>query len=189
MKIATMTAAVLLMSAHAADLKIGERVPDVALGKDTLAALTKAGRVVAVFFWSQDCPYGPPLHHRLKEADDKFAGNEKVNLILVSSFGEPEAKGIAWHKDSGLRSAFVYDENKKIAKHLATRQVNAAFVIDAKGNLFYRGGISDDAVDGKTKAVEKIADRNYLIEAINAALEGKAAPASDQKFQGCGIRG
>ncbi|RPH51404.1 MAG: hypothetical protein EHM91_01150 [Planctomycetota bacterium] len=185
MKIATM----MVMALLAGDLKIGDPVPDVALGKDSLAALTKEGKVVAVYFWSQDCPYGPPLHYRLKEADDKFAGNATVKIFLVSSFGEPEAKGIAWHKDSGLKSAFVFDEGKKIAKHLATRQVNAAFVIDAKGNLVYRGGICDDAVDGTSKAVTKIADRNYLIEAINAALEGKAAPASDRKFQGCGIRG
>ena len=185
MKLAMM----MVMALLASDLKIGDPVPDVALGKDSLAALTKEGRVVAVYFWSQDCPYGPPLHFRLKEADDKFAGNEKVKIILVSSFGEPEAKGIAWHKDSGLRSAFVYDEGKKIAMHFATRQVNTAFVIDAKGNLLYRGGISDDTIDGKSKVVSKAADRNYLIEAIRAALEGKAAPASDQKFQGCGIRG
>ena len=185
MKIAMMIAAAFL----AGDLKIGEPVPDVALGKDSLAALSKEGKVVAVYFWSQDCPYGPPLHHRLREADDKFAGNEKVKIILVSSFGEPEAKGTAWHKDSGLRSAFVFDEGKKTAKHFATRQVNAAFVLDAKGTLVYRGGISDDTIDGTSKAVTKIADHNHLIEAIQAALEGKAPPASDRKFQGCGIRG
>jgi peroxiredoxin len=185
MKLAMMAAVALL----AGDLKIGEPVPDVALGKDRLAALTKDGKVVAVYFWSQDCPFGPPLHHRLKEADDKFSGNGKVKIVLVSSFGEPEAKGIAWHKDRDLKAAFVYDEGRKIAKQLGARQVNAAFVIDARGNLVYRGGISDDAVDGTSKAVTKIADRNYLIEAINAALEGKPAPASDQKFQGCGIRG
>ena len=187
MKLAMAITAALLVCAG--DLKVGESVPDVTLGKDSLAALTKEGKVVAVYFWSQDCPYGPPLNHRLKEADDKFAGNEKVKIILVSSFGEPEAKGTAWYKDSGLKSAFVFDEGKKLAKHFQPKQVNATFVIDAKGNLVYRGGICDDKVDGKSKAVTKIADRNYLIEAINAALEGKPAPTSDQKFQGCGIRG
>ena len=189
MKVAMMIAVALLAAAPAGDLKIGEPVSDVTIGKDSLAALTKEGKVVAVYFWSQDCPYGPPLNHRLKAADDKFAGNEKVKIFLVSSFGEPEAKGTAWYKDSGLKSTFIFDEGKKLAKHFTPKQVNATFVIDAKGNLVYRGGICDDKVDGKTKAVEKIADHNYLIEAINAALEGKAAPASDQKFQGCGIRG
>jgi hypothetical protein len=178
-------AAVLL----AGDLKIGEPVPDIAIGKETLAALTKDGKAVAVHFWSQDCPYGPPLHHRLKEADDRFSGNGKVRIFLVSSFGEPEDKGIAWHKDSGLRMTFVYDEGKKLARHLGARQVNGVFVIDAKGNLIYRGGLSDDAIDSTTKAVTRTGDHNYLIEAIQAALDGKPAPPSDRKFQGCGIRG
>jgi peroxiredoxin len=173
----------------AGDLKVGEPVPDVAIGKDTLAALAKEGKAVAVYFWSHDCPFGPPLHFRLKEADGKFSGNGKVKIVLVSSFGEPEAKGMDWLKDNGLKAAFVYDEDRKIAKHLGVRQVNSVLVIDAKGTLVYRGGISDDKVDVNTKAVEKIGDRNYLIEAIQAALDRKPAPPSDQKFQGCGIRG
>jgi len=189
MKIAMMIAVALLAFAPAADLKVGEAVPDTSLGADSLAALAKEGKVVAVYFWSQDCPYGPPLAGRLKEADEKFAGNDKVKIFIVSSFGEAEAKGTAWYKDSGLKSPFVFDEGKKLAKHFVPKQVNATFVIDAKGSLVYRGGICDDKVDGKTKIVEKIQNRNYLIEAINAALEGKPAPTSDQKFQGCGIRG
>jgi len=184
MKIVLIAAALL-----AGDLKIGEPVPDVAIGKESLAALTKDGKAVAVYFWSKDCPYGPPLHHRLKEADDKFSGNGKVRIFLVSSFGEPEAKGIAWHKDSGLRATFIYDEGRKIAKHLGARQVNGLFVIDPKGNLVYRGGLSDDRIDGTSKTVTKASDRNYLIEALEAALDGKPAPTSDQKFEGCGIRG
>jgi peroxiredoxin len=189
MKIAAVITAALLAGAPAADLKVGAPVPDVMIGKDGLSALTQEGKVVALYFWSQDCPYGPPLNHRVKEADEAFAGNEKVKIILVSSFGESEAKATAWYKDSGLKSAFVFDEGKKLAKHFVPKQVNATFVIDAKGTLVYRGGLCDDKVDGKTKIVEKVSNRNYLIEAIHAALEGKAAPVSDQKFQGCGIRG
>jgi peroxiredoxin len=175
MKVAMMIAVALLAFAPAADLKLGEPVSDVTLGKDSLAALTKEGKVVALYFWSCDCPYGPPNYQNIKAAADKFADNAKVKIVVVSSFGEPEAKGTAWAKDSGLKAPFVYDEDKKIAKHFTPKKVNATFVIDAKGSLIYRGGI----------ATEK---GNLLIDAINAALEGKAAPASDQKFEGCGIR-
>ncbi len=175
MKVAMAIAVVLLAFAPAADLKIGEPVSDVTLGKDSLAALTKEGKVVAVYFWSCDCPYGPPNYANIKAADDKFAGNDKVKIVIVSSSGEPEAKGTAWVKDQGLKSPFLYDGERKIAKHFTPKKVNATFVIDAKGNLVYRGGIANEK-------------GNLLIEAINAALEGKPAPASDQKFDGCGIR-
>jgi peroxiredoxin len=175
MKIAMMIAVALLAFAPAADLEIGKPVADISIGHDSLAALTREGKVVAVYFWSCDCPYGPPNYGNIKAASDKFADNPKVKIIVVSSSGESEAKGNAWVKDSGLKSAFVFDEGRKIAKHFTPKKVNATFVIDARGNLVYRGGIASDG-------------GNLLIEAIDAVLEGRTAPASDQKFDGCPIR-
>ena len=174
MKIAMMALALLAL-APAGDLELGKPVGDVALGKDSLAALTKDGKVVAVYFWSSDCPYGPPNFDNIKKVDATYADSAKVKVVIVSSFGEPEAKASAWAKDAGIKSSFLYDSDKKLAKFFNPRKVNATFVIDAKGNLIYRGGIATDK-------------ENLLIEAIKAALDGKAAPASDQKFEGCGIR-
>jgi len=175
MKIAMAVVMGLLALAPAGNLELGKPVGDVALGKDTLAALTKDGKVVAVYFWSSDCPYGPPNFENIKKVDAAYADNAKVKVVIVSSFGEPEAKAVAWAKDSDIKGSFLYDGDKHLAKFFNPRKVNASFVIDAKGNLFYRGGIAND-------------QENLLFEAIKAALDGKAAPASDQKFEGCGIR-
>ena len=175
MKVAMMIAVALLAFAPAADLELGKPVSDISLGSDSLAALTKEGKVVAVYFWSCDCPYGPPNYGNIKAAADKFADNAKVKIVIVSSFGEPEAKAVAWAKDSGIKGSFLYDGDKHLAKHFNPKKVNATFVIDAKGNLFYRGGIANDS-------------QNLLLDAIKAALDGKEAPKSDQKFEGCGIR-
>lgn len=175
MKVAMTIAMALLALAPAADLELGKPVGDVALGKDSLAALTKDGKVVAVYFWSSDCPYGPPNFENIKKVDATYADNPKVKVVIVSSFGEPEAKATAWAKDSDIKGSFLYDSDKHLAKHFNPKKVNATFVIDSKGNLFYRGGIANDK-------------ENLLLEAIKAALDGKPAPASDQKFEGCGIR-
>ncbi|HLY10452.1 MAG TPA: redoxin domain-containing protein [Planctomycetota bacterium] len=174
MKVAMTIAMSLMALAPAADLELGKPAGDVALGKDTLAGLTKEGKVVAVYFWSADCPYGPPNFENIQKVDSTYAGNAKVKVVIVSSFGEPEAKATAWAKDSGIKGSFLYDGDKHLAKFFNPKKVNATFVFDAKGNLFYRGGISNEK-------------ENLLLQAIQAALEGKAAPASDQKFQGCGI--
>jgi peroxiredoxin len=138
MKLA-LSIAMLLALAPAGDLELGKPVGDIAFGKDSLAALTKEGKVVAVYFWSSDCPYGPPNYENIKKADAEFKGNDKVKIILVSSFGEPEAKGAAWAKDAGIASPLLFDGEKKFAKHFTPKKVNATFVIDAKGNLVYRG--------------------------------------------------
>jgi hypothetical protein len=81
MKIAMMIAVALLAIAPAADLELGRPVLDITLGKDSLAALTKEGKVVAVYFWSCDCPYGPPNDANIKAASDKFADNWKLKII------------------------------------------------------------------------------------------------------------
>ena len=175
MKVAMTIAMALLALVPAKDLELGKPVGDVALGKDSLAALTKEGKVVAVYFWSSDCPYGPPNFENIKKVDATYADNSKVKVVLVSSFGEPEAAATAWAKDAGIKGSFLYDGDKHLAKFFNPKKVNATFVIDAKGNLFYRGGIANDK-------------ENLLLEAIKAALDGKPAPASDQKFEGCGIR-
>ena len=126
MKIAMMAIALLAL-APVGDLEVGKPVGDIAFGKDSLAALNKDGKVVAVYFWSSDCPYGPPNYENIKKADAEFKGNDKVKIVLVSSFGEPEAKGSAWAKDAGIASPMLFDGDKKYAKHFNPRKVNATF--------------------------------------------------------------
>jgi peroxiredoxin len=163
-------AAALALPAPAADLEVGKPVPDVKIGDKSLAELTKAGKVVAVYFWSQDCPYGPPQFAKLKDVASKYAANEKAAFIAVAAFGEKEDKVAAWAKDNELKAPLVFDAGRAVATHFGARKVNYTFVIDAKGNLVYRGGFEP------------------VVEAIDAALEGKPAPKSDGTFQGCGIK-
>src|SRR5260221_14709774 len=91
MKVAMMAMALLAL-APAADLELGKPVGDVALGKDSLAALTKEGKVVAVYFWSSDCPYGPPNYENIKKVHATYADNTKVKDVLGPPFREPAAK-------------------------------------------------------------------------------------------------
>ena len=121
MKVAMTIAMALLALAPAADLELGKPVGDVALGKDSLAALTKDGKVVAVYFWSSDCPYGPPNFDNIKKVDATFADNAKVKVVIVSSFGEPEAKANAWAKDAGIKSTFLYDSENNINDRTSNR--------------------------------------------------------------------
>lgn len=157
-------------------LELGKPVPDVQLGGDSLSGLVQDAKVVAVYFWSCDCPFGPPNYAQIKAAAERFAQNPKVRIFVVSSSGEPEAKGQQWAKGIDLKATFIHDEDRKIARHFRARRVNATFVLDAKGNLVYRGGIAD----GKS---------NFLIEAVQACLDGRILPASDQKFEGSDIGG
>jgi thiol-disulfide isomerase/thioredoxin len=160
----------LALVAPAGNLEVGKPVPDVKLGKESLAELTKAGKVVAVYFWSEKCPFGPPMFKTLKEVATKYAGNEKVKIVAVAAFGEPKDAVEAWAKENKLEAPLIYDDGKAVAKHFGAGKVNFSFVIDAKGTLVYRGGLEP------------------MEDAIEAALSGKAAPKSDLPFQGCRIK-
>jgi len=171
MKFAMAVALVMAVLAPKAGVELGKETGDCALGKEmTLAGLKKDGKVVAVYFWSQDCPFGPPQFSRLKETAAKFAGNAKVQFISVSAFGEPSDKAAAWAKDNDLKCPMIFDEGKIMAKFFGAKKVNSTYVIDAKGVLVYRGGFEP------------------IVEAINAAVEGKDAPKSDGDFKGCPIK-
>jgi peroxiredoxin len=171
MKFAMAVALGMAILAPRAGVELGKETGDCALGKEmSLAALKKEGKVVAVYFWSQDCPFGPPQFSRLKETAAKFAGDKKVQVVAVSAFGEPSDKAVAWAKDNDLKCPMVFDEGKVIARFFGARKVNSTYVIDAKGVLVYRGGFEP------------------IQEAIQAAVEGKDAPKSDGEFKGCPIK-
>jgi thiol-disulfide isomerase/thioredoxin len=171
MKFAMAVAVVMALLAPRAGVELGKETGDVALGKDlSLAGLKKDGKVVAVYFWSQDCPFGPPMFGKLKEVAAKYNDNKKVQVVAVSAFGEPSDKAAAWAKDNDLKCPMLFDEGKPIARFFGTKKVNSTYVIDAKGVLVYRGGLEP------------------VVEAIEAALEGKAAPKSDGEFKGCPIK-
>jgi peroxiredoxin len=161
--------------APAGELKLGEPVPDITLksldGKEcSLKGLTDAGKVIAIVSWSVDCPSGKPCIGRNNDVAKKFAGNEKVAFIGVSSYGDAAEKLAAYHKENSLTYPLVHDGDRAIAKHFNAKQVNSAYVI-AGGKLFWRGGVTKDGKDG-------------FADAIQAALDGKPAPESDKKFPG-----
>ena len=161
-------AAALILLASPAKLEVGQPVPDVKIGGRSLSELS--GKVVCVYFWSQDCPFGPPMFDTVNALSSKYAHNEKVAFISVASFGEAEAKVSAWAKDSGFKTPLVHDGDRAVARHFGAGKVNATYVIDAKGVLVYRGGLEPAG------------------EAIEAALAGKPAPKSDAPFKGCRIK-
>lgn len=161
--------------APAPDLTVGGDVPDITLkaldGKEcSVKGLTTAGKVIAVVSWSVDCPSGKPCIGRASEVAKKFASNEKVAFIAVSSYGDAADKLSAYAKENSIAYPLVHDGDKKVAKHFGAKQVNSAYVISG-GKLFWRGGITKDGKDG-------------FADAIQAALDGKPAPESDKKFAG-----
>jgi peroxiredoxin len=127
-------------------------------------------KVVVIVSWSVDCPSGKPCIPRATEVARKFADNPKVAFIAVNSYGDAPDKLQAYAKENDITYPIVHDGDKKIGKALGAKKVNSAYVF-AGGKLFWRGGITRDGKDP-------------LVEAIEAALSGKAAPEGNRNFAG-----
>ncbi len=175
MKLAVGLVVVAALLAPAPDLTIGGDVPDISMksldGKEcSIKGLTDAGKVIVVVSWSVDCPSGKPCIPRATEVAAKYASNEKVAFVAVSSYGDAADKLSAYAKENSIAYPLVHDGDRKIARHFGAKQVNSAYVISG-GKLFWRGGILKNGKDS-------------LVDAIEAALGGKPAPESDKKFPG-----
>lgn len=153
----------------AGDLTVGGEVPDLTFksvdGKECkLSDLNKDGKVVVIISWSLDCPSNAVT--RINEVTKKYADNKKVAFIGVSAYGDSAEKISAYVKDNSVAYPVMHDADKSVSKTLGAKKVNATYVI-VGGKLFYRGGCMKN---GKDK----------VVDAIEAALAGKEAPASDK---------
>ena len=60
------------------------------------------------------------------------------------------------------------------------------YVIDAKGNLAYKGAIDSGSVSTKVADLDK--STNYVLAAIKAIKAGNAPEVTNTKPYGCGVK-
>jgi peroxiredoxin len=76
---------------------------------------------------------------------------------------------------------YLYDESQEIARTLGSERTPEVFVFDRDRRLVYPGAI-DDSRD------EDAVQRNYLREAIEAALRGIDPPEAETPPVGCSVK-
>ncbi len=172
MKIAVGVAFLLAALVPAGDVKMGEAAPDVSLksidGKDIKLSELGKEKVVVVFSWAPGCPSN--AIPRSTEIVTKYAGNTKVEFLGVDSYKDTAEKVKGFCKDNSISYTICIDEGSAFGKAYNTKQVNTTYILK-EGKLFWRGGVMKNGKDS-------------VIEAIDAALAGKAAPAEMTKFAG-----
>jgi len=79
----------------------------------------------------------------------------------------------------------INDEGSKIARAYEAKVTPHCFVIDAKGNLAYKGAI-DSIPSAKSADIEKAT--NYVAVALKSLKDGKAPETTTTKPYGCGVK-
>jgi len=166
---------------------IGHSAPDFSLkdaqGKAHSLADFK-GKTVVLLWTNPDCRFVQRLDREgaIGSLSQKF-DRDKVQWIEIVS-GQAAAKAMTSSTSATGNPLALFDPQGTVAKQYGAQRTPQAFVINNDGNLIYDGAFDNDP-RGKMKASER---RNYVGDAITAALNGQTPQVQDTKPYGCRIK-
>lgn len=137
----------------------------------------KGKKTVVLFFLSEGCGttwrYEKRVGQFLKEYGDK---NVVMMGVRCSATDTPESikkYAAARHFDMPV----LNDERGELTKFFKVRNTPSFIVIDKKGVLRYKGGYDDNADEAHVT-------KTYLVDAVNAVLEGKEVKTKETRALG-----
>ncbi len=180
--------------AAVATLNPGDMAPDFTLTdidgvQHSLSKYLADGKIVVLEWFNPDCPF-IIKHHKLNTTMNDtfgyFASRGVVWLAINSSAAGKQGAGLernqAAHKEYGMIFPILMDESGKVGRAYGAKTTPHMFVIGKDGKVVYTGAIDDDpspTVRGQ---------RNHVINALRAALEGRPAPEPSTKPYGCSVK-
>ena len=147
-----------------------------------LADYEDAKAVVMIFTCNQ-CPVAAGYERRIIELQKEYE-SKGVQVIAISVSKHPD-DGLASMKERAAASKFnfpyLWDGTQKVGRQYGASVTPQAFVLDAERKFVYMGKIDDSPLDPTS------VKRNFVRDAIEAALGGSEPPVTENRAQGCGI--
>jgi peroxiredoxin len=184
MRLLTSLLACFVALAASAAVEIGKPAPEfTAKDKDgkTVSLSDFKGKTVVLEWYNPGCPYVKKFYDvgAMQNAQKDAIGQGVVWLVINSG-------GHKLNEANGYYPANVInDEGSKIARAYEAKVTPHCFVIDAKGNLAYKGAI-DSIPSAKSADIEKAT--NYVAAALKSLKDGKAPETTTTKPYGCGVK-
>lgn len=151
------------------------------------------GKYVVLEWANKGCPYDQK-HYRsgnMEALQRQWTGKGVVWLSVISSAPGEQGSVTAAQENEYLKTmkasptAALLDPEGTIARLYQAKTTPHMFVIDPAGKLIYQGAIDDkptaDLADVKTA-------RNYLNDALNAAMAGKPVATANTRPYGCSVK-
>lgn len=188
---------ILLFAAPAmAEPQVGEPAPDFTAvdsnGKSHKLSDLK-GKTVVLEWTNHLCPYvGKHYGEGNMQKLQKDATKDGVVWLSVISSAPglqghvtPEKANELTESRDAAPSAVLLDEKGEIGKKYNARTTPHMFVIDANGELVYKGAI-DDQPSANPDSLKGA--RNYLTGALQAVAAGKPAEPDSTRPYGCSVK-
>lgn len=180
-------------------LKAGDAAPAFTVknleGKDrTLASFQgeKKDKIVIVNFWSHTCPWSRGWDAELSKIAKDYSSKNVVVVSIDSNKSDHTDKTwtdnsesiTKYHKENALNFDVFTDADQKVADAFGGQTTPDIFVIGTDGKIVYTGRVNDmKSFDGAAKVKE-----NYLRDALDATIGGKAVATASTPPAGCGIK-
>lgn len=179
-----------------AGAELGKPAPDFKLkdtdGKEVSLASFK-GKTVVLEWFNPGCPYVKAAHSKGSLVDTAKKQQKKGIVWLSINSGAPGKQGAgvenskAGAKGFNLENPVLIDEAGTVGKAYGATNTPHLFIIDAKGNLAYRGAI-DNSPDGEGQSPEGGKLVNYVEAALEDLAANRAVKISDTKAYGCSVK-
>ena len=183
------------ISAHGA-AKIGQPAPEFNLiGHDGEAYRLDdyKGKYVVLEWFNNECPfvekhYGGNNMQRLQRT---YTQKGVVWFSVISSAkgnqGYRDQKGAVetMEKRKAGPTAVLLDPTGKVGRQYGAKTTPHMFVIDPQGQVVYQGAIDDKP---STRKSSLKGARNYVVEALDAAMKGNEVPVPSTRPYGCSVK-
>jgi peroxiredoxin len=169
-----------------ATARVGQDAPDFTLSDCEGHQHTLSGhkdQIVVLEWLNQQCPVSRGAVPVMKEMRRKYAGQPVLWLGIDSTYYRKPQEDVQYAKDQGLDVPILMDTDGRVG-HLYGAKVTPHIFIVSKGKLVYAGALRSKPPDGKPETES----RNYLDEALQAALAGKDVPVAETKAWGCSVK-
>ncbi len=176
--------------------KLNQPAPEFALNNamgEKISLIDNKGKWVVLEWVNYDCPFVKKHYEsgNMQNLQMTYRGKDVVWLSINSSAkgkqGNFEGKALLERIEKEKASAdnYLIDEDGSVGKTYGAKTTPHMFVINPEGELVYVGAIDDkkstDPEDIKTSV-------NYVTQALDAALAGKAIPKSATQSYGCSVK-
>jgi peroxiredoxin len=191
-----------ILSAHAAgeiaesSSLVGKPAPDFTLtdsnGKSHSLGKFK-GKVVVLEWFNHGCPFVRKHYEsgNMQKLQKEYTAKGVVWLSICSSAeGKQGFASGAGHnaeaREAGAEpTAILIDADGKVGRLYGARTTPDMYVINKKGTLVYAGAIDDKRT---TDIADVATAKNYVKEALDEVLEGKAVATASTKPYGCSVK-
>jgi len=187
-------AALLVLPAMAA--RVGEKAPDFTAtdSNGTQHTLSQyAGKYVVLEWHNNGCPYVRKQYNsgNMQKLQKEWTARGVIWLTVISSAPGMQGYVTASEENAYIKqmnaapTAALLDPAGKLGHLYDAKTSPHMFVIDPSGKLIYDGAIDD-------KPTPDLADvpgaRNYVTEALTAAMAGKPVSVQTSRPYGCSVK-